>query len=352
VVRQPGDKKRKQSLNPVEMEKRRASNRKAAKRSRLRKKIFIEWLQQRAQLLEKDRQLIETTLKETGGEHERCLELIKGDLAKLDGDPDAVGDDEGDSSQEPKEKAKRKRWSDPLEKLERYRERNREHAKKSRQQKKVFIEDLVKKVNDLHKRSEIIRATVEKELGETKAKELLSKVTDPALLQHSAEELSITSNIDTMGLLGEAEKKMEEEGLAAMKPDIAPMYPRTLTPSHNASRNAPQVPVAAPAPGVAAVGMGSCVAVSPPLVPVRPVVSMNNASGIDSLYCLALASCREQETDSPSRANGSSGDEGRKENDNGSSDDGASRQEAEAEAREEAVAAQNALAQQGSAMQR
>jgi hypothetical protein len=293
------------------MEKRRASNRKAAKRSRLRKKIFIEWLQQRAQLLEKDRHIIETSLQL--GEHTQCLEVIKCEVAKLK--PvieEEIKDGENQAQEDPKEKAKRKRWSDPLEKLERYRERNREHAKKSRQQKKVFIEDLVMKVNELQKESEVIRATVIKELGEGEAGELLSKVSDPALLANSGEKLSVSSNIDTMGLLELAEKKMEEEG---------------NTPTSAAST--PGSDVAMPQAGFKAADSKAA-----------------DSKAADSLYCLALASCRAQETESPSSAQGGNSDGSGKENDNGSSDDGASKQEAEAEAKSEAEAA--VLRQMGS----
>jgi hypothetical protein len=157
--------------------------------------MFVEWLQNRAEQLEAEKRFIFKALsivqdKASNG-HRRTLDI----QAKVALAVKLVAQPALEKQDEPVERTKRQQWSDPQKRMDRYRERNREHAKKSRKQKKIYTETLQQKVKEQQAELEVLRSELYKEVGGQQAQELLAYFPDPRVASVQAMQQALKSNL-------------------------------------------------------------------------------------------------------------------------------------------------------------
>ena len=189
------------------LEKRRASNRRAAKRARVRKEAFTQWLHTRSQQLDDERAFILTTLGSVQAEIPHCqtLHILCTNVAKALASAtmstmteDCHTTQQSTSQQQTLSLLDGKPSTAPEDCVGSYRDHframNRKHAQQSRKRKKVLDDSLQQKVEEQQVELGVYRSTLEWLFGRAYARALLSrKFPDPEAVSIEAMQEALKS---------------------------------------------------------------------------------------------------------------------------------------------------------------
>ena len=205
------------------LEKRRASNRRAAKRARVRKKAFTEWLHARSQQLDDEKAFILTTLGSVQAEiqHRQTLHTLCTNVANALAS--ATRSTMTEDCHTPQQSTSQQQTLSLLDGKastapdcvgsyrDHFRAMNRKHAQQSRKRKKVLDDSLQQKVEEQQVELGVYRSTLEWLFGRAYARALLSrKFPDPEAVSIEAMQEALKSE----GVLPIEFPKSDESPLA------------------------------------------------------------------------------------------------------------------------------------------